>query len=95
MAHPARHNVPLLICSLLATQVFMNTNIGADRPSHTSQCCSHGRHRWGWRDVGTVFPVIGTGAVLAIHLRKERSAIALRLVGHGLGLKSRGRSWTI
>ena len=41
-----------------------------------------------WRDAGTVFPLVGTGAVLAMHPRKERSAIASRLAGHGLGLKS-------
>ena len=31
MSLPARRNVPLLICSLRATQVSMNANIGAAR----------------------------------------------------------------
>ena len=34
MSYPARHNVPLLIWSLRATQVTMNANIGAARPCH-------------------------------------------------------------
>jgi hypothetical protein len=77
MAYPARHNVPLLICSLRATQVSMNANIGAARPWHAFSML-HPRQTslGGWRDAGTVLPVVGTGAVLAIHPRKERPAIA-------------------
>jgi len=58
MAYPARRNVPLLTCSPRATQVSMNASIGGARPSHA---------------FSMLHSLVGSGAVLAIHPRKERA----------------------
>lgn len=67
---------PLLIPSLRVMQVSMNANIGAARPCHVFSMPMHGRHLLGGGETPAVLSLVGTGAVLAIHHRKERSAIA-------------------